>query len=461
MRSPESLSRPGVPLRPLLGRELRALAAGRALWATALLLCPLVGYGFTEAVALYAEASRSAEGVPELARGLTPLDGVLVPTLGAFYVAVTLFFPFVAIRALGADKQDGGLKLLLQLPYPTALLVLAKLAAAMAGWLLAVAPALSALALWAALGGHLHAPETLNLLLGHLLYGLLVAAVGLCAAAVAEGPATAAIGALAFVLGALVLDFAAAGQGAWMRRLADLSPTAALRGFEAGLFALPAVLGMLLGAATLLALAVVWLPPGRTVARKLALSAAVLAAAAALAPAAARVRLYADLSESRRNSFAPGDEAALRRIEGPLAIAVHLSPDDPRLADFERQVLGKLRRLVPRLSVTVAEPPRGLLTPTGDDRYGLVLYDYGGNHEESRSTSFREVLPLIFGLAGVRPEPSAAAPDYPGYPLVADAGPASAAWFYAVLPALLALAWWRVRRPAAPPAWLRPEGGSP
>jgi ABC-2 type transport system permease protein len=133
LRSPEPLPRPGTPLRPLLARELRALAAGRALWVMALLLCPVVGYGFTEAAALYSEASRSAEGFPELARGMTSLDGVLVPTLGAFYVAVTLLFPFVAIRTLGSDRQNGGLKLLLQLPHPPMVLVLAKLAAAMAG----------------------------------------------------------------------------------------------------------------------------------------------------------------------------------------------------------------------------------------------------------------------------------------------------------------------------------------
>jgi len=383
-----------------------------------------------------------------------------VPTLGAFYVAVTLLFPFVAIRTLGSDKQSGGLTLLLQLPYPPAALVLAKLAAAMAGWLLALVPALSALILWTALGGHLHAPETLNLLLGHLLYGLLVAAVGLFAAAVADAPATAAIAALAFVLGAWVLDFAAAGQGAWMRRLADLSPTAALRGFESGLFSLPAVLGMLAAAAALVALAVVWLPPGRTAAWKAALSAVVLIATTGLGLAASRADFYGDLSESRRNSFAPGDEAALRSLAEPLAITVHLSPDDPRLADFERQVLGKLRRLVPRLSVNVAETPRGLFTASGDDRYGLVLYDYGGRRDESRSTSPREVLPLLYGLAGVTPERTEAA-DYPGHPLVADARPAASAWFYAALPVLLALAWWRVRRPAAAPAWFQHKGGSP
>lgn len=267
------------------------------------------------------------------------------------------------------------------------------------------------------------------------------------------------MGALAFVLGAWVLDFASAGQGAWMRRLADLSPTAAPRGFEGGLLSMPAVMGMLVATAALVALAVVWLPPGRPVPRKFALSAAVLAAATILGFATTQARFYADLSESRRNSFAPGDEAVLRHVDKPLAITIHLSPDDPRLADFERQVLGKLRRLVPRISDTIAETPKSLLTPSGDDRYGLVFYDYGGRHDESRSTSFREVLPLIFALAGVTPE-RADATDYPGYPLVAGARP-TAPWFYAVLPALLALACWQIRRPPAPPAWCQPNGGSP
>src|SRR5262249_14328047 len=49
---------------------------------------------------------------PLLASGLSPLDGVLVPTFGALYVAVTLLFPFVAIRSLGHEKETGALRLL-------------------------------------------------------------------------------------------------------------------------------------------------------------------------------------------------------------------------------------------------------------------------------------------------------------------------------------------------------------
>ena len=46
-------------------------------------------------------SSAAARDSPVLASGLSPLDGVFVPTFGALYLAVTLLFPFVAIRALG------------------------------------------------------------------------------------------------------------------------------------------------------------------------------------------------------------------------------------------------------------------------------------------------------------------------------------------------------------------------
>ena len=75
---------------------------------------------------------------------------------------------------------------------------------------------LSALALWAAFGGHLHGLETLNLLFGHFLYGLLIAAIALFAASIADSAATAAIITLAVTIGSWVLDFTLAGQpGPW------------------------------------------------------------------------------------------------------------------------------------------------------------------------------------------------------------------------------------------------------
>src|SRR5438445_7390674 len=236
LRSPDPAVVRRAPFHPLLAKELWEVASGRALWTMLLILCPLVGYSFFQAAALYGEASSAARDSPVLASGLSPLDGILVPTFGAFYVAVTLLFPFVAIRALGREKETGTLRLLVQLPYRAPTLIAAKAAAVTGAWLIALIPAASALVLWLALGGHLHGPETLNLLLGHLLYGLLIGAVALFAAALAESAATAAIMTLAVTIGSWILDFALAGQPGLAEWMSRLSLTQTLRPFEHGLF---------------------------------------------------------------------------------------------------------------------------------------------------------------------------------------------------------------------------------
>src|SRR5262245_9598388 len=97
LRSPDVIASGRAPFAPLLVKELWGVVSGRALWTMLLILCPIVGFSFFQAVSLYGEASAAAKDAPGLASGLSPLDGVLVPTFGAFYVTITLLFPFVAI----------------------------------------------------------------------------------------------------------------------------------------------------------------------------------------------------------------------------------------------------------------------------------------------------------------------------------------------------------------------------
>ena len=262
MRSPEAAVVRRAPLHPLLAKELREIVSGRALWTMLLILCPLVGYGFWQAVVLYGEASTAARNAPVLASGLSPLDGVLVPTFGALYVAVTFLFPFVAIRSLGREKETGALRLLLQLPYQVPTLVAAKMAAIFGAWLVVLIPTASAVVIWAMLGGHLYVPETANLVLGHLLYGLLVGAIALFAASISESSATAAIVALAFTIGSWVLDFALAGQPGALEWLSRLSLTQTLRTFEQGLLSPALLLGVMAAICGFAALSAVWLHPG-------------------------------------------------------------------------------------------------------------------------------------------------------------------------------------------------------
>src|ERR1700726_2560029 len=262
LRLPETLRVQNAPLRPLLVKELWEIISGRALWTMLLLMCPLIGYSFFQAVSVYGEASAAGLQSPVLASSLSPLDGVLVPTLGASYVAVTLLFPFVAIRVLGLEKESGALRLLAQMPYRSSTLIAAKLAAVLAAWVLSSVPAFSALALWRLFGGHLSAPETLNLLFGHLLYGLLVGAIALFAASVSESAATAALVTLTFTIGSWVLDFTVAGHPGLLEWIARLSLTQVLRTFEQGLLSAGLVVGISAALCGFAALATVWLPPG-------------------------------------------------------------------------------------------------------------------------------------------------------------------------------------------------------
>ncbi len=441
--TPARLAR--APLAPLLAKELREIVGGRAPWIMLLLLCPLVGYSFFQAVALYAEASAGAQGSPVLARSLSPFDGVLVPAFGAFYVGVTLLFPFVAIRALGQEKESGALRLLVQLPYPAPVLIAGKLAAVAAAWLMCAVPALSTLAAWRALGGHLAAAETLNLILGHLLYGMLVGAIALFAAALTESAATAAIVALAVTIGSWVLDFTLAGRPGVLAWIALASLTQTLHVFEQGLLSAGLVLGIVAAIVGFAALAAVWLPPGVARRAKLLRSLMCVAVTAAALGLASQVRLAADMTEDRRNSFAIGDERLLAMLTGPLTVTIHLAPEDPRYVDVQRAVFAKLARIVPDLTIRLAAP-LAYAAGGGDERYGEIEYLYGGRRDVSRSTSPREILPLIYGLAGLPPPAAGPGEEFPGYPLVADAT-ATLAWFFAALPLAILLAWFLVRRP--------------
>ena len=418
---------------------------GRAFWATMLALTVLVGYSFIQAVDLYSQASKSALEFPELARGMAPLEGILVPTLGALYLASTLLLPLIAIRAIARDKETGALKLLLQMPFTPAWLVTIKVAAIIIAIIALFLPALSFIPIWLYLGGHVHTPELLNLLAGHALYALVIVGIAFLAASLSDSLSTAAILALAFTLSFWVMDFAATASGGFLHRLSFYSLTAALHQFEQGLFSLSAVLAMLLAALGLFALTATWLPTGIAVRKKLLVSSVIILLFSLAAFGLSRARVYIDVTENRRNSFNPADEAALRRMQSPLFVWIYLSPEDSRLKEMEANVLGKLRRTVPRLEVNYEDTTgHGLFSSVPDERYGLIIYEYEGKRAESRSNSPREILPLLHELSGTEVKPEKE-PDYRGYPLVADAA-GYGVWFYGILPALLVFCWWRIWR---------------
>lgn len=440
MRSPRWLH--------LASKECRELSASRAYWLLLLMIGPLVGHSFITAVDLYAEASGIGGGPAALSQGLTPLDGILVPTFGAYDLAVTLLFPFVAIRLISAEKESGATKLLLQFPSRLSTSVAVKALVLLLGWMVAWVPGLIAVALWKSYGGHLYAPETLNLLLGHLLRVALSGGVAVAAASIAESAASAAIATLGFTVGTWALDFIGAGRGGWTEVLAAYTPTAALRLFEQGLLRLSTLVVIAVLAIGGFALAAVWLHTGRTRRYRFIATLVVLITLGAAATAGAALRSSWDLSENRRNSFPPADEAALKQIKEPLKVTVYLSAEDPRLTDLERSILSKLQRILPRVDVDYAASSRTGLFEGAQEQYGEIWYEMGGRKVMNRSTTEPIVLEQLYELAEIKPPARAedvSENDYPGYPLPARA--TGAPWiFYMIFPVATILAFWLIRK---------------
>jgi ABC-2 type transport system permease protein len=288
---------------------------------------------------------------------------------------------------------------------------------------------------------------------------LLIGAIALFSAATSESAATAAIITLSFTIGSWVLDFALAGQPGVLGLLSQLSLTQTLRTFEQGLLSAGLVVGLAAAILGFCMLAAIWLHPGVPIQAKLARSLACTGGMAALLVVATQIRLSADLAEDRRNSFPAADRRELAKLYEPLVITVHLAPEDPRYADLRRNVLAKLERAMPRVNIRLAGGGQTIVGSSTDESYGEIEYSYGGRSTRSRSTSHREALPILYGLAGRQIPTPIAGEEYPGYPLVADAQIALP-WFFAVLPLSIVLAWWWMSRPPPLPTSLAQDGGS-
>jgi ABC-2 type transport system permease protein len=432
-------------IRWLAAKEWRELIASRATLVFALCVGPLVGHAFATAVSLYAEASGAAGGPAALAQGLSPLDGIVVPTFGAYAIAAMLLFPFVGIRAVASEKESGALSLLVQSRASLGTMVAVKFVVLVAAWILAWIPGIVALAMWRSGGGHLYAPEVATVLAGHALRGALVIALAFAAAALTDGAASAAVLTLAVTLGTWALDFISQVRGGVAMSLARFTPDSVIRVFEHGELRLDLVLATAALTLVLLALTVAWLRPARSLSWRLGTSAALVAAAALGCVSAVRARASRDASEDRRSSFAVADEAMLRRIRAPLYVTAHLAPDDPRLADLERGVLRKLRRTLPSVHVDYAARSATGLFEGSAEHYGEVWYRLGEKQAMTRSTTVPIVLETIYGLAGLTPPMASKGDAYPGYPHVAHIRLVGTL-FYLIWPSAVVVAWLTYRR---------------
>ncbi len=223
-----------------------------------------------------------------------------------------------------------------------------------------------------------------------------------------------------------------------MGALGEWSLTTLLRQFENGLLSTTSLASFFAFSLFFYIAASVFLHPGRRFSHKI--KAIFMAGAALLVVVSGVMQIprYMDVTENRKHSFNPADVRALRKMNQPLKITIHLAPEDSRLYDLEHEVLAKLRRVAPGLEVVYAKTQStGLFGASESDNYGLIEYEYAGKQDRSYSNSIYEILPLLHALAGQKVTPDAV-PRYSGRPLVADASN-SKWWFYLVLPMIFLL----------------------
>ena len=422
----------------LLEKEWRDLVVSRSWWVLLLVMGPLVGVSFSSAIRTYAEVSGLSGTAADASEVLSPLIGVWAPTFSACELAAVFLLPFLAIHLVAGDRQSGALKLELQQGMSSVFRIAAKALVALAAWLIAMLPPLTAILLWRFYGGSVYAPEMAALIAGHLLNAGLTIALGAATASITEHPSTAAILTLAVTVSTWIISFFGAIQGGWWERAAGYTPAAMVGEFQHGLVRLDATLVALALILTGLGLAAIWMRLGVAVKRRVYESAGAVLLLAAAIFACTRIPASQswDWSESRGNSFPEADELALKKIDTPLRIEVHLAPEDPRRFDLDHRALSKLRRVMPNVQVDYASATSTGLFEQTSAGYGEIRYYLGTRSTMSRVTTAEGVLEVVYSLARVAPPKEDEEAVFRGHPLAMPARPATAI-FYVLWPGLL------------------------
>jgi hypothetical protein len=432
----------------MLRRELAIVFGARVTWVVAAVASLFVGHGFVLALDLYSAASGAALVDVLMRRELDPLAGVVRPTLGGCQLATALLAPVIAARVLAVEKERNTFGALALAAGSPGRVVARKLVAAAAAVSLVFAGPVVLVALFAAIGGHVDLPEVTVALAGHVMHLALIGALAVAAAAWTRTVAQATTLAIVISLASWAVE---AGEGfaalAWLGPLEAASVSRQLVAFESGVLHVGAIVWF--SASIAGACGAAWIGARFDLgARKRALAAVALSAVTiAGVSLSTRVHRAHDWTELSRVSLPPAAVDALRDLREPIEIVVWLDRDDSRRRQLERDVLAKLRLARPDVRVIMPLDSVGHTPGVHDADYGRVVVRVGAHTRETRSTSRRELVALVFEAAG-RPLPSWSQETYPGYPLVVRGWRRSFAVgvAYVGLPGFLLAFGWRVGR---------------
>jgi hypothetical protein len=204
----------------------------------------------TPAFVVFAALTWAAVAAPYAARA----DGIVVRALSWYTVAAYVVFPFVAIAFVARERARGATA-------PGRVVIMFALLSL--AWMVGFIPGLVWLGVWSAFGGRLYAPAVLAVLLQHLLRGVLAISLAMVAAAVTKKTAGAVLIVLAFALAVWGVEIVGQREGGLLLYAASLAPEGMLRAFEHGQIRADVIAVFVATAAIHVAVAVVWLNPGK------------------------------------------------------------------------------------------------------------------------------------------------------------------------------------------------------
>jgi len=430
-------------------RELALVLNAKVTWLVLAVSALLVGHGFLLAVDIFSAESRSALSNLLMTRESDPLAGVVRPTLGALQLAVSLLVPLIAVRGLAVEKEHRNFGPLALRAGSISRVVALKWSAALVASSLLLAPPVALFVAYRAVGGHVDAIETGTALAGHVLHLVVLVSAATAAAAWTSTVAQAATVGILVSLASWAVD---AGEGfaalAWLGGAERWSIERHFSLLDQGVVAVGPTLWLVAAALGGLGAALVgarfdWSPQ-----RRLLGALVTFVTVGVLLFGSDHLHRRYDWSEERRASLPPAVARSLGDIDAPIRLELFLDRDDSRRRQLEGDVLAKLALARPDLEV---ESPldRPSSQAGRDAGYGRIVIHVGDGVRETRSTSRREIVTLIFEAAA-RPIPEWSQPPYAGYPIVVDGARRTllAALAYGVFPGAFLLVGWLLTKRA-------------
>lgn len=387
-------------------KELRVLVRSASAWLIFGIIIAATGFGFDLSVGLYSEASRSAGNGNPLDL-FDPVSGVFVPTMSWLYLLFTLLLPFICVPLLSHEKERATIGLLLQTGAGPVVIIAGKALAGMVFIALCIVAAFSVSIAWIAWGGSVPLREVLLLAFGYVLYGWLVLGLCLFCAAIFPATVTAAVAVVSVLCASWFLDLASQIGAPFLAALSPvLSLSRLLDPFERGMVDGAAIVVFVTGGGLFIygAICLTAHDTRGALLRFVTVLSFCVVIIAATKTAAVRI----DVSRNGHNSFPEAIERDLRAMP-PVSITANLGKSDPRREEFKREILSKLHLAKRDIGIRYTE--------TGT--YGSIIFHLGNDSAGTYSTDPREVLPLLFGLAGIpQPPESETAGSIEGFPLV-------------------------------------------